>query len=193
MSARPALHPALDADEFLQYYYLKEELVQFCRENGLQTSGGKQDVTARIAHFLRTGELLPAMPATRKKAAAPGDITPDTAIEPHIVCTQAHRAFFSAQIGRGFSFSVAFQKWLKENAGKTYGDAVQAYAELRAQAKGQQTTISRQFEYNTYIRAFFADNPGKPLADAIRCWKQKKALPGHNRYERDDLCALENG
>lgn len=192
MQTRPALHPSMDADEFLQYYYLKEELVQFCRDNGLKTNGGKQDVTARIAHFLRTGEQLPPVPATRKKAPTPDNVTPDTVIEPNIVCSQAHREFFAGQIGRGFSFSVAFQKWLKDNAGKTYGDAVQAYKELRVQAKGKQTTISRQFEYNTYIRAFFADNPGKPLANAISCWKHKKAQPGHNRYEREDLCALDD-
>ena len=47
---------------------------------------------------------------------------------------------------------MTFQKWLKENAGKTYGAA---------------------------------------LSDAIRCWKYKKGLKGHNRYERSDLEALK--
>ncbi len=47
-----------------------------------------------------------------------------------------------------------------------------------------------QFEYNTYIRDFFADNQGKSLKDAIKCWKYKKSLQGHNRYEPSDLIAL---
>jgi TfoX/Sxy family transcriptional regulator of competence genes len=33
-------------------------------------------------------------------------------------------------IGKGFHFKVEFQRWLKENAGKTYGDAVEAYKTL---------------------------------------------------------------
>lgn len=54
------------------------------------------------------------------------------------------------------------------------------------------TTIDRQFEYNTYIRDFFADNTGMSLADAICCWKYKKSIMGHNRYERTDLIALRS-
>ena len=57
--------------------------------------------------------------------------------------------------------------------------------------KTTKTTIDRQFEYNTYIRDFFADNSGKKLEEAIACWKYKKKLPGHNRYEKEDLVALE--
>ncbi len=83
-----------------------------------------------------------------------------------------------------------FQKWLKANAGKTYADAVRAYYQILAEKKQGRTKIDRQFEYNTYIRDFFEDNKGKRLDDAILCWKYKKGLPGHNRYERSDLSAL---
>ena len=51
--------------------------------------------------------------------------------------------------------------------------------------------IDRQFEYNTYIRDFFANNKGKNLDDAIKCWKYKKQLQGHNKYEKSDLVALK--
>ncbi|MBP5424084.1 MAG: hypothetical protein J6Y78_16750, partial [Paludibacteraceae bacterium] len=52
-------------------------------------------------------------------------------------------------------------------------------------------SIDKQFEYNTYIRDFFADNIGKTLDDAIKCWKYKKGLKGHSKYERSDLSALK--
>ena len=52
-------------------------------------------------------------------------------------------------------------------------------------------TIGKQFEYNTYIRDFFADNPQRTLKDAVACWKYKKSLQGHNRYERSDLVAID--
>ena len=57
MSYRPELTIKLKRKEFLEYYYLKEELVCFCRENGLPTSGGKAELTERIAYYLDTGKI----------------------------------------------------------------------------------------------------------------------------------------
>lgn len=190
MTERPVLDKKLDSKIFRDYYYLKEELVDFCRKNNLPVSGGKIELTDRIAYFLDTGERRSA-PTVRKKAAGISDINEDTEIEADIVCSERHRAFFKEQIGSGFSFNVAFQKWLKSNAGKTYKDAIAAYYQILEDRKKGKTKIDKQFEYNTYIRDFFADNQGKSLEEAIRCWKYKKQLQGHNRYERADLVAIE--
>lgn len=193
--SRPLLQEGLDPDEFLKYYYLKEELTDFCRQIGLQTSGGKIDITERIAHYLRTGEKMKST-SKRTSSSKVGDslyITLDTTIESNFKCSERHRAFFKSEIGKGFTFNVEFQNWLKANAGKTYRDAIQAYKEIKEHKKTNRTTIDRQFEYNTYIRDFFYDpgNKGKPLQDAIACWKYKKNRPGHNKYETEDLIALE--
>ena len=112
-------------------------------------------------------------------------------IESPFVCSEKHRAFFKAKIGPSFSFNVAFQKWLKSNAGKTYGDAIQAYAQILVEKKTKQTPIDPQFEYNTYIRTFFAENPGCSLNEAICCWKWKKSKAGSHRDDPADLIALE--
>ena len=157
---RPTLDKNLDSKTFRNFYFLKEELVNFCRENGLPTSGGKIEITDRIAHFLDTGEIV-SVSREKKATVQIGDIDLNTKIEPNFVCTEKHRAFFKEHIGTTFSFNVAFQKWLKSNTG------------------------------NTYIRDFFADNQGKSLEEAIKCWKYKKQMQGHNRYERADLIALE--
>ena len=63
--------------------------------------------------------------------------------------------FFTEKRGKGFSFNVLFQKWLKNNTGKTYGDAINAYYQILEEKKKGKTTIDKQFEYNTYIRDFF--------------------------------------
>lgn len=68
MEQRPELTGELDGAAFRSYYYLKEELTAFCRANGLPASGGKQELTGRIAHYLDTGEILPAGPAARGRA-----------------------------------------------------------------------------------------------------------------------------
>lgn len=188
MSQRPDLNKETDTAAFRSYYYLKQELAGFCRENGLPTSGSKAELTDRIAYFLDTGNVLRSS-AERKTAVNIGTLTEDTVIEPNIVCSEKHRAFFREKIGKGFSFHVPFQKWLKANAGKTYGDAIRAYYQIQEEKKQTKTEIDGQFEYNTYIRDFFADNPGKSLHDAIVCWNYKKSLPGHHRYEKSDIHA----
>lgn len=190
MADRPILDKNLSSAVFREYYYLKEELVDFLRENGLPTSGGKVELADRIAYFLDTGKVKP-VELQRVKATNINDISVDTIIENNFVCSEKHRAFFKANIGESFSFNVAFQKWLKANAGMTYRDAIIAYYQILEEKKMGKTTIDSQFEYNTYIRDFFEDNQGKSLSDAIKCWKYKKLLRGHNRYERSDLIAIE--
>ena len=190
MSQRPELNKETDTAAFRSYYYLKQELAGFCRENGLPTSGSKAKLTDRIAYFLDTGNVLRSS-AERKTAVNIGTLTEDTVIEPNIVCSEKHRAFFNEKLGKSFSFNVPFQKWLKANAGKTHGDAILAYYRILEEKKQTKTEIGGQFEYNTYIRDFFADNPGKSLHDAIVCWNYKKSLPGHHRYEQSDLHALD--
>ena len=189
MNERPRLCKELDSKTFKSYYYLKEELLNFCRENNLPTSGGKVELTERIALYLDTGKVSEAT-AKRKSKTDVGIITESTIIESDITCSEKHRAFFKEKIGNSFSFNVAFQKWLKANAGKTYKDAIKAYYEILEAKKKSKTTIDKQFEYNTYIRDFFSDNKGKTLEEAIICWKYKKSLQGHNLYERTDLIAL---
>ncbi|MBR6580325.1 MAG: hypothetical protein IKK66_03410 [Ruminococcus sp.] len=190
MNNRPELNKELDGKTFRSFYYLKEELISFCRENKLPVSGGKIELTDRISHFLDTGKVLEAS-SKRKTTVNIESITENTKIEPNIVCSEKHRAFFIEKIGKSFSFNVLFQKWLKSNAGKTYGDAITAYYQILEEKKKGKTTIDKQFEYNTYIRDFFEDNQGRSLEEAIICWKYKKCLQGHNRYEKSDLVALE--
>ena len=190
MNERPELNKELDTVTFRSFYYLKQELIDFCRENRLPTSGSKTELTDRIAYFLDTGSVLKPT-AERKTAVNIGTLTEDTVIEPNIVCSEKHRAFFCEKIGKSFSFNVPFRKWLNANAGKTYGDAIRAYDQILEEKKQRKTEIGGQFEYNTYIRDFFADNPGKSLHDAIVCRDYKKSFPGHHRYEQSDLRALD--
>ena len=82
MESRPELVRGLDSKTFREYYYLKEELLAFCRANHLPVSGGKQELTERIACFLDTGEIrepVAKRAAPRKKAAS--EITRESIIE----------------------------------------------------------------------------------------------------------------
>ena len=134
MNEWPELNKKLDAATFRSFYYLKQELSHFCKENGLPALGSKTELTDRIAYFLDTGKVLKPT-AERKTAVSIGTLTEDTVIEPNIVCSEKHRAFFSEKIGKSFSFNVPFQKWLKANTGKTYGDAIRAYDRILEEKK----------------------------------------------------------
>ena len=105
--------------------------------------------------------------------------------------SEKKRAFYEENIGKSFTFNVQFQRWIKQNVGKTYGDSIEAYKEIVKQKKKIKPEIDKQFEYNTYIRDFFLDNEGLSLNDAIKCWKYKKSLPGSHKYEKEDLIAIK--
>ena len=55
---KPNLNAKLSSENFKNYYFRKEELVDFCRREGLKVSGNKQDLEERIIHYLDTGEKI---------------------------------------------------------------------------------------------------------------------------------------
>ncbi|MEE1134982.1 MAG: DUF6434 domain-containing protein [Methanobrevibacter sp.] len=178
----------LSPDEFKEYYFLKDELKDFCRLEGLKVSGSKQDLENRIIHYLSTGEMLEEPVVKEVSNNSHSTITLDSKLGENFKCGQDKREFFEKEIGKTFKFKVKFQKWLKANPDKTYREAIDAYFEIHNSK--EKTNIDKQFQYNQYIRDFFKDNDGKSLEEAIKCWKFKKSLKGHNRYESSDLVAL---
>ena len=202
-SNKHKLNKELSSAEFKEYYFLKEELKEFCRNEGLKISGSKNQLEKRIIYYLDTGKSLddsnsiekddkPIRPNFQKsdktKASISKEIRLDSILGENFKCSEDKREFFEKEIGKGFKFKVQFQKWLKANPNKTYQDAINAYYEI--QNSKEKTKIDKQFQYNQYIRDFFKDNDDKTLEDAIKCWNYKKSLKGHNRYENSDLDAL---
>ena len=52
MSERPDLNKELDGETFRSFYYLKEELVEFCRDNNLPVSGERLSLQIELPVFL---------------------------------------------------------------------------------------------------------------------------------------------
>ena len=184
----PKLTRNLKPEEFKEYYFLKEELKDFCRSEGLKVGGSKEDLEKRVVHYLATGEELKEPKVRQSSNETVTEISLDSKLGENFKCSEDKRAFFENEIGSGFKFKVKFQKWLKANPEKTYRDAVAAYHEI--QNSDEKTEIGKQFQYNRYIRDFFKNNDDKSLDDAIKCWKYKKSLKGHNKYEGSDLKVL---
>lgn len=183
---RPELRKDLDVQDFLSYYWLKEELQVFCRENGMSAAGSKMEITDRIAAFLQTGEIN--KPAKKKKSPSKdvlSELNLDTVITENHRCSQTVRAFFKSVIPK-FHFSTYIQHYFKENAGKTYRDVVHAWYEEEERKKNPpyKKQIGSQFEYNQFTRDYFADpkNKGSNREEAIKAWNVLKKLPGSNKY-----------
>ena len=103
MSERPKLDMGLNGETFRNYYYLKKELIDFCRKNNLPVSWSKVELADRIEYFLNTGKILQGS-VKRKSAINMEVIAENTVIEPNVVCSEKHRAFFIEKIGKSFSF-----------------------------------------------------------------------------------------
>ncbi|WHX64633.1 SAP domain-containing protein [Peribacillus frigoritolerans] len=54
---RPNLSKDISIESFKDFYWLKEELQTFCRENGISSTGSKIEISDRIETFLRTGGI----------------------------------------------------------------------------------------------------------------------------------------
>ncbi len=190
---RPNLDKSISLESFQNYYWLKAELIEFCRDNNLSATGGKKELQQRISHFLKTGErLVPAKKTTTKSTHRKSPITLNTRLGESYKNDEFNRAFFKSVIGERFKFNVVFMKWVKQNSEMTYQNAVNEWLRIEKDKKsGKKQKISSQFEYNQYTRDFFKANPTRKRIDAIKCWKYKKGLPGSNKYEDSDLNSLK--
>lgn len=190
---RPLLNLNIDPDDFLDYYWLKNELYKFCKSNSIPANGSKKELTDRIYKYLKTGEIIKSEKKLKqKKYDSSLKITLESEIPEGYNNDQNHRAFFKEVIGEHFKFNVQFMNWMKDNNGKTYQDAVDEWLRIAEEKKsGKRTIISGQFKYNQYTRDFYSANKGYSREDMIKCWKYKKSLPGSNIYEESDLSVLD--
>lgn len=190
---RPVLDKDILLTDFNEFYWLKEELVAFCKIVGISTSGSKIELTSKIQEYLTTGtipsNIKNAKPATSKFDWNSEPLDKSTIITDNYKNTENVRAFFTNQIGANFSFNVKFMNWMKLNVGKTLNDAMDEWKNLKEikKDKNYKTEIDPQFEYNRYMRAFLADNPNLSSKDAMSFWKIKSKNRGSNEYERTDL------
>lgn len=192
MNNRPKLNTKISIQDFKDFYWYKEELIDFCRSENLDKRGGKIELAKRIENFLQTGERLPFQEKKSKTSRFDWNtekLTIETEITDNYKNTENVREFFKNQIGNKFKFNVKFMNWMKTAQGKSLGDAVEQWISITEEMRTGKTekTIAPQFEYNTYIRDFLKDNPSKSLQDAINYWKIKKSKPGDNKYTKSDL------
>ena len=176
---RPALTAALAAEVFGDHYWLRQELVDFCRRHGGPTAGGKTAIAARIEAFLRTGAWPAAERAATARGAMPATFSRASVIGAGWRCSQALRAFFEAELGRGFHFDRTMRSFIAGSPGRTLGDAIAAWQ--AAQAAGEPAPIESQFEYNRFTRAHREAHPGASHDEVVWAWHAHRNTPRSRR------------
>ena len=188
---RPTLDAKISVKDFKDFYWLKVELVDFCREVVISSSGGKIEIANRISEYLETGKVTKKSNTKKPKLPkATEPITQDTILGIEYRSYKVKKEFLQSVIGKQFHFTVHLLDYFKQNTGKKrYADLIEEWYKEQEWKKDPNFVkeIAPQFEYNTYIRDFMKDNPGRTRSDAIEYWKTKRSRPGNNKYSKSDL------
>jgi len=193
--ARPDFSEISSGKEFNSWYWLKEELVEICKQAQLPYTGRKFELRDRI--MLKLDYPDRDLPKLRKKKPASSfkwskaDLQLDTKITDSISFGPNFRNFMKSQIGQKFSCHSDFMDWVKSNPGKTLEDAVLIWHELEDRKKNPdfQRVIAKNNMLAQYVRDFLEDNKKKQLKDALHFWNLKKQMPtptGFIVYEKAD-------
>jgi hypothetical protein len=191
---RPDITTIKTGEDFKKWYWLKEELVAYCKLIGLNYMGSKFEIIDRISEALDKG--LNALNKPKKVLIVSkmdwhrADLSLETMITDSYTNGPNTRRFFKEYCGEKFSFNIEFMAWMKANVGKTLKDGVEEWLRIKGKSKNKmiKKDIPKGNQYNQYMRDFFADNPNKTIKEARHFWQLKRALPlGLHKYERSDL------
>ncbi len=188
---RPILDEKISVQDFKDFYWLKDELIKFCRKNGISYVGGKIEITNRIIEYLETGKVVRTKTISQKKLPkSTKPLTLETIIGVDYRSYKEKKEFLQSIIGKQFHFTIHLLDFFKQNIGKkTYRDIVTEWNKEQ-QLKSDPNFVKKiapQFEYNKYIRDFMKANTNMTRKDAIKYWKLKKSIPGDNKYTEKDL------
>lgn len=195
MDIKPDIQTITSGAELQRWYWRKSDLVAHARFLGLKTGSGKFTILQRIAHFLDTGERdAPSDQVTKSTSRFDWQnetLSRATIITDNYKNSQNVRAFFHTEIGPDFKFTIALMDWMKDNIGRTLGDACQACLAIRAQENtpGFKTKIKSHNQFNQYTRDFLADNPQMGMTEVRKTWALKISQPsddGRHVYKPSD-------
>jgi hypothetical protein len=192
---RPEIKNIKTGTELKRWYWLKQELVDYCRLTNLSYAGAKFDILERIANALDDKIKITAKSLLSKQPTSKFDwhtekLYLDTVVTDSYKNSQNVRKFFQQHCGNKFHFSIPFMAFMKNNCGKTLEYAIGEWKKLYILRKDKnfKSEIPEGNQYNKYIRDFFADNPNMTIKQARHFWKLKRNLPlGRHIYERTDL------
>lgn len=187
MKLRPQLKRGLSPEVFKNCYWDRKEMADFCRQEGLSTSGLKEDVTCRIAEYLENGSRAGPVAAKRARTGPPDSSKPLKLTTPVVNYKNdaKTREFFQQHCGPNFRFNSylrQFAKGVPAGESPTYGDLIQGWRAAEDQRAKGSSEIGKQFEYNQFSRDYFAEEPDGTRKGMMEAWAEVRAIQGPNTY-----------
>ncbi|RAP44553.1 MAG: hypothetical protein BZ135_07900 [Methanosphaera sp. rholeuAM6] len=121
---KPILSKELSTEEFNEYYYLKEELIDFCHKEGLKSTGKRVDLEKRINKYLLNNKTMNNTMNGKKSS-----ILSNFSLENKIgtISSQNNRKFFEDCKDSSFTFNVNNNIWFKNHPKTTYENAFKVF------------------------------------------------------------------
>ena len=115
MEQKPKLTQSISLGAFKNHYWLKIELIAFCKDNDLSTAGSKQEISHRIETFITTGRKI--KPLLNSSPHARDSLLPITFDTPVVNYKNdaATRQFFVEHIGQHFRFDAFLRQFTNKN------------------------------------------------------------------------------
>lgn len=196
VSNKPKLDSNISLDDYLNYYWLKKEMVEFCNKIGINSDGWKLEIHERIVDYLSKHVIH----KRKRKKSEEQDIKTDE-LRLNMVVTKSFKrnpqttAFFKS-IDQRFHYSVRLNQFIRDHIGKiTYQDIMDEWKkEYELKKKGIKTTPALpQCEYNQFIKDYLEDNKDRSFNNAVSAWNVKKNMRGDNIYHREELPIYDSG
>ena len=199
---RPDFKDIKSFEEFSKYYWYREELIKICRELGLKSNGGKNELNKVIEAYFNGEKIFPAKPVASLYSETKSchselfseSLSPDTSLlECNFTFGPRFREFFENQTGiKPFKFNVdmvATVKKVKETGDTnfTLGDLLDIYYGKKTYAKYDKSAL----QWNKFVKDFCADPatakfPNK-LKVAAALWKEVRESTREKVYTHELL------
>jgi hypothetical protein len=173
MTDRPS--EITSVDDLQNYYWIKSDLMKFCKNHHLPTRGAKSDLMERIRIFLSTGNRMSYKVINKPgKKDSLNRITKNTPIKNYNNDVGTRR-FFVKHLGIKFKFNAYLRQFTNPNniqPNMTYGNLIDGWISFENNQKKSRKNhvIPPQFEYNQFIKDYFT-NEKATLKMAISAWK----------------------
>ncbi len=192
---RPDFDTIKSYEEFLKYYWYREELIKICKAHGLKADGSKIELNKVIEAYFAGEKILPAKkaPVKRKKPVVT-ELTPDMGlIECGFTFGPRFRDFFIKQTGEAkFKFNVdmvATAKAVKANGDESFtlGDLLDIYYGKQTYATYDKSAL----QWNKFVHDFCEDEATKVYPERLKAaaalWKIVRESDREKKYTHELL------
>ncbi len=184
-------------------YFYKTELIKFCRQYGLPTTGTKAELTTYLRLFLNGQPASTIKPMGKRKphtsrSLTANEITLETKlIDPRFFFNDEARQFFANYYGLNhFSFNKEMAV-IRRNAIRQQDETLTVHdliVKLNQLSKHPElkkqlikTPEEKTYQWNQFVKDFFSDPQShqfkQPLKIAGILWQRVKKQPGTKKYQ----------